>query len=46
MYCFLPSYDRCKGEVRVYDHVPEYVKDFLYSIEIKVREMEILNVLN
>ena len=34
VYCFLPSLLSDKGEVRVAEHIPEYVKDFLYCMEI------------
>ena len=33
VYCFLPS-DFSKGIVHVFDHVPDCVTDFLYSMEI------------
>ena len=35
MYCFLPSEEAEKGEVRVYSYVPEFIIDFLYSVEIE-----------
>jgi hypothetical protein len=36
VYCFLPSLDADKGEVRVFEHPPKFLDDFLYSEEIKV----------
>ena len=35
MYCFLPSYDRDKGKVQVYDYIPEFVKEFLFCLTIE-----------
>jgi hypothetical protein len=34
VYCFLPSIEVDVGKVRCYDHMPEYVKDFLFCMEI------------
>ena len=34
MYCFLPSLHAEKGSVRIYNYMPEVVKDFLYCINI------------
>ena len=35
MYCLLPSYDRAKGKVQVYDYIPEFVKEFLFCLTIE-----------
>ena len=35
MYCFVPSYDSHKGEVKVYDYIPEFIKDFLFCLTIE-----------
>ena len=35
MYCFVPSFDSHKGVVQVYDHIPEVIKDFIFSMEIE-----------
>ena len=34
MYCFLPSFEADKGTVYVYDHIPDFLLDFLYCTEI------------
>ena len=41
VYCFLPSLYADQGSVRVYDHMPKVVKEFLYCMEIK--NVEIVN---
>ena len=33
-YCFLPSLAAYKGQPFVYNHVPEFLKDFQYYMEI------------
>ena len=44
-YCFLPSFAAYKGQPFVYNHVPEFLKDFQYCIEINdVRKWEIYNM--
>ena len=35
MYCFYPSLDAEKGAVQVFSYVPEFILDFLYSVEIE-----------
>jgi hypothetical protein len=35
MYCFLPSYEVDKGQVEVFDYIPEFLKDFLFCMEIE-----------
>ena len=35
LYCFLPSFEADKGKVEVYDYMPTFVKDFLFSIQIE-----------
>ena len=35
VYCFLPSLRGDVGSVRVYDHMPEFIKDFSLCMEIK-----------
>ena len=34
VYCFLPSLEADMGKVQIFDHMPEYVKEFLFCIEI------------
>jgi hypothetical protein len=34
MYCFLPSFNLEEGQIQVYDYIPEFLKDFLYCMEI------------
>ena len=34
VYCFLPSFEADVGKVQIFDHMPEYVKDFLFCMEI------------
>ena len=34
VYCFIPSMEIDKGEVDVYQAMPEFLKDFLFSMEI------------
>ena len=34
VYCFVPSMEIDKGTVHVYDHMPEFVKDFDFCMEI------------
>ena len=33
-YCFIPSLAAYKGQPFVYNHVPEFLKDFQYYMEI------------
>ena len=35
MYCFYPSLDAEKGSVQVFSYVPEFILEFLYSVEIE-----------
>ena len=35
VYCFLPSLHDVSGEVHVYTSMPEYIKDFEYSMQIE-----------
>ena len=34
VYCFLPSFEN-KGTVLVYDHMPEFIRNFFYCMEIQ-----------
>ena len=34
MYCFLPSFEADKGTVHVFDHLPDFLRDFLFCSEI------------
>ena len=34
VYCFVPSFDMDKGQVVVYDHIPQWLTEFKYSMEI------------
>ena len=33
-YCFLPSFEADKGTVHVFNHLPEFLRDFLFCSEI------------
>ena len=35
VYCLIPSFDIHKGIVKIYDVMPDFLKDFLYCMEIK-----------
>ena len=35
VYCFVPSYESCVGEVHVYSYIPEFIKDFQFCMEIE-----------
>ena len=35
VYCFLPSFEADAGKVQIFDHMPEYVKDFMFCMEIR-----------
>ena len=41
LYCFLPSLDSDKGHVKVFDYIPEYLKDFQFCMEIDQVENKI-----
>ena len=43
-YCFLPSFAADKGSPLVYDHIPEFLMDFQYYMEIDdVRNKKIIH---
>ena len=44
VYCFLPSVRGDVGLVQVYHHMPDFVKEFLFCMEIK-RGMSKLNIM-
>ena len=35
MYCFLPSYEAEKGQVKVYGYIPRQLADFLYCMKVE-----------
>ena len=35
VYCFLPSFEIDKGQVEIHDHIPDFVKDFYFCMEIE-----------
>ena len=34
VYCFLPSLHAEEGSFRIYNHMPEVIKDFLFCIQV------------
>ena len=35
MYCYLPSSDKDRGYVQIFDYVPEFLKSFKFLVEIE-----------